>query len=161
MRRNASVVAGGRLRLYNSRPSREPIVDSPSDTVDFAAVRRQALWVVSGQVLVAVGGALVCGMWSGAHAALSALVGGGIGAAATLTQVVVGLRNTAGRAPREVMRGFYRGSAMKFAVTVVLFVLALRGRKFAAGPLFGTYVVTFVVYWLALARGLRGRQLGT
>jgi ATP synthase protein I len=161
MRRSATVVAAGRPPHYNSAPSREPIVDSSSDTVDFASVRRQALWVVAGQVAVAVCGALLCYVWLNAHAAISALVGGGIGAAATLTQVVVGLRNTAGRAPREVMRGFYRGSAMKFAVTVVLFVLALRGRRFAAGPLFGTYVVTFVVYWLALARGLHGEQLDT
>jgi ATP synthase protein I len=119
------------------------------------------MWVVMGQVAVAMAGALVCYVWSGTHAAISALVGGGIGAAATLTQVVVGLRNTAGRAPKDVMRGFFRGSAMKFAVTVVLFVLALRGRRLSAAPLFGTYVVTFVVYWLALARGLRGEQLIT
>ena len=53
------------------------------------------------------------------------------------------------------MRGFYRGSAMKLVVTVVLFVLALRGRHLAAGPLFVTYVATFLVYWLALARTFR------
>ena len=161
MRCHEAAVADGRRPPYNAPPPREPIVDSSPATIDFVTVRRQALWVVAGQVVVAVVGALVGYVWLGAHAALSALVGGGIGAAATLTQVVVGLRNTAGRAPREVMRGFYRGSAMKFAVTVVLFVLALRGRKFAAGPLFGTYVVTFVVYWLALARGLHGKQLDT
>ena len=53
------------------------------------------------------------------------------------------------------MRSFFRGSAMKLVVTVVLFVLALRGRNLAAGPLFVTYVATFLVYWLALARSLR------
>jgi ATP synthase protein I len=115
-------------------------------------VRRQALWVVAGQVAIAVLGALVCYVWLDAHAAVSALVGGGIGAAGTLTQVVIGLRNPAGKAPKDVMRGFYRGSAMKFAVTVVLFVLALRGRNLAPAPLFITYVVTFGVYWAALAR---------
>jgi ATP synthase protein I len=118
-------------------------------------VRRQALWVVIGQVFVAVGGALICYATRGQLASLSALIGGGIGAAATLVQVIVGLRNSAGQAPQVVVRGFYRGSAMKLVVTVVLFVLALRGRHLAAAPLFVTYVATFLVYWVVLARTFR------
>lgn len=86
-------------------------------------------------------------------AALAALSGGGIGAAATLAQVWVGLRDSAGREPGQVVRGFYRGTAVKFAVTVVLFIWALRSQQLAAGPLFSTYVMTFLVYWLALIRG--------
>ena len=118
-------------------------------------MRRQALWVVMGQVAVAVGGALICYAARDARSSLSALIGGGIGAASTLVQVVIGLRNSDGKEPRAVMRSFFRGSAMKLVVTVVLFVLALRGRNLAAGPLFVTYVATFLVYWLALARSLR------
>jgi ATP synthase protein I len=118
-------------------------------------VRRQALWVVIGQVLVAAGGAVICYATRGQLAAVSALIGGGIGAAATLVQVAVGLRNSAGQTPQAVVRGFYRGSALKLAVTVVLFTLALRGRHLAAAPLFVTYVATFLVYWLALARTFR------
>jgi ATP synthase protein I len=110
------------------------------------------MWVVTGQLAVAVGGAAVCYAFLGALASVSALFGGGIGAAATLAQSVVGLRNSAGKQPRDVVRSFYRGSVTKLAVTVVLFVLALRGRRLAPGPLFVTYVVTFLVYWLALAR---------
>ena len=86
--------------------------------------------------------------------ARSAMVGGGIGAWATLTQVLIGLRSGAGKSPKEVMRGFYRGSAMKFVVTVLLFVLALRGKKLLPAPLFVTYAVTFLMYWLALAKSL-------
>jgi ATP synthase protein I len=118
-------------------------------------VRRQGLWVVVGQVLVALGGALICYATRGQLASVSALIGGGIGAAATLVQVVVGLRSSAGQTPQAVVRGFYRGSAMKLAVTVLLFALALRGRHLAAAPLFVTYVATFLVYWLALARTFR------
>jgi ATP synthase protein I len=120
-------------------------------------VRRQALWVVGGQALIAIAGAViafVAAKSDPALAAQSALVGGGIGAAATLTQVVVGLRDSAGKSPKEVMRGFYRGSALKFAVTVLLFVLALRGKKLLPAPLFVTYAVTFLMYWLALAKSL-------
>ncbi len=118
-------------------------------------MRRQGLWVVVGQVLVALGGALICYATRGQLASVSALIGGGIGAAATLVQVVVGLRSSAGQTPQAIVRGFYRGSAMKLAVTVLLFVLALRGRHLAAAPLFVTYVATFLVYWLALARTFR------
>ena len=118
-------------------------------------MRRQGLWVVVGQVLVALAGGLIGYLTRGQLASVSALIGGGIGAAATLVQVIVGLRNSAGRTPQAVVSGFYRGSAMKLVVTVVLFVLVLRGRQLAAAPLFVTYVATFLVYWVALSRTLR------
>ena len=130
-------------------------VVSTETTVGFASVRRQALWVVGGQVLVALAGAAVGYVMRGALAAESALIGGGIGATATFVQVLIGLRNSAGQTPQAVVRGFYRGSAMKLVVTVVLFALVLRGRHLAATPLFVTYVATFFVYWLALARTFR------
>ncbi len=126
-----------------------------SESTDFAAVRRQALWVVVGQLIVAANGALICYALWGVRSSRSALIGGGIGAAATLVQVGFGLRNSAGKDPRAVVRGFYRGSAMKLLVTVALFVLALRHRNLAPAPLFVTYVATFFVYWLTLARTLR------
>jgi len=40
-------------------------------------------------------------------------------------------------------------------VTVVLFVLVLRRWRIAPAPLFLTYMATFLVYWLALARTFR------
>ncbi len=132
-------------------------VVSTQSTLDFASVRRQGLWVVVGQVFVALAGGLIGYLTRGQLASISALIGGGIGAAATLVQVIVGLRNSAGRTPQAVVSGFYRGSAMKLVVTVVLFVLVLRGRQLAAAPLFVTYVATFLVYWVALSRTLRGQ----
>lgn len=111
--------------------------------------------MVAGQAAVAVCGALVCYAALDARSSLSALIGGGIGTAATLVQVGFGLRDSAGKDPRAVVRGFYRGSAMKLLVTVALFVLVLRHRSLAPAPLFVTYVATFLVYWLTLARTLR------
>lgn len=111
-------------------------------------------------MLVALVGGLLWYVGRGSDAALAAVSGGGIGAAATLAQVWVGLRNSAGRKPDEVMRSFHRGTAVKFAVTVMLFVWALRGRKVDAAPLFTTYVVTFLVYWVALARGSIRKHVG-
>lgn len=134
-----------------------PAVVSSESSIDFPAVRRQALSVVAGQAAVAVCGAVICYAAVDARSSLSALIGGGIGAAATLVQVSFGLRNSAGKDPRAVVRGFYRGSAMKLLVTVALFVLALRHRNLAPAPLFVTYVATFLVYWLTLARTFRAR----
>ncbi len=114
--------------------------------------------LVVGQVAIAGIVALTCALWLGASAGVAAAAGGGIGAVASLAQVASGFRrSTAGDAP-AIARGFYRGEAIKIALTVLLFVLALRGRRLAAGPLFAGYVATFVAYWFALWRtvGTRG-----
>jgi ATP synthase protein I len=92
--------------------------------------------------------------WKGTPGAIWALIGGSIGVIATLAQVLVALGSAAGKKPNEVARAFYRGSAVKFAVTVLLFVLALRGHKVVAAPMFSAYVATFLVYWVVLARSL-------
>lgn len=111
--------------------------------------------LVAGQAAIAAAVALVCAASIGAQAGLAAAIGGGIGTAASLVQVASGFRRgTAGDA-RAIARGFYRGEALKIAVTVMLFVLALRGRHFAPGPMLAGYVATFVAYWVALARTLR------
>jgi F0F1-type ATP synthase assembly protein I len=110
-------------------------------------VRRQALWVVVGQLIVAVNGALICyAMW-GAVSSRSALIGGVVGAAATLAQVLVGMRGDGS--------GLVRGSTVKLVVTAVLLVVAMRIWRVAPEPLFLTYMATFLVYWLGLARTLR------
>jgi F0F1-type ATP synthase assembly protein I len=124
-----------------------PAVVSPQSPIDFASVRRQALWVVVGQLIVAVNGALICyAMW-GALSSRSALIGGLIGAAATLAQVLVGMRGDGS--------GLVRGSTLKLVVTAILLVAAMRVWRIAPEPLFLTYLTTFLVYWLGLARSLR------
>ena len=129
--------------------------DNPLTNYDFALARRQALMLVAGQVAIAAVVALVCTALIGLQAGLAAAVGGGIGAAASLAQVASGFRRgAAGNAP-AIARGFYRGEALKIGVTVLLFVLALRGRRLEPGPLLAGYVATFVAYWVALARMVR------
>jgi ATP synthase protein I len=108
--------------------------------------------LVAGQAAIAGVVALVCAAAIDARAALAAAVGGGIGAAASLVQVASGFRRGAADNAQAIARDFYRGEAMKVGVTVLLFVLALRARRLAPGPLFAGYVATFVAYWIALAR---------
>ena len=125
---------------------------NPLTNYDFAHARRQALGLVAMQVVIAGLLAVLCAAISGAPAALAALVGGGIGVAASLVQVLSSFRAGAAGNPAAIARGFYRGEALKVATTVVLFILALRARRFMPGALFAGYVASFVAYWLALAR---------
>lgn len=100
-----------------------------------------------GQLIVAVNGALICyAMW-GALSSRSALIGGLIGAAATVAQVLIGMRGNG--------TGLVLGSATKLVVTAVLLVVSMRIWRVTPEPLFLTYMTTFLVYWLGLARTLR------
>ena len=110
--------------------------------------------MVAGQVVITCVMAVLGYAWQGTPGAIWASIGGGIGVVATLAQVLVALGSAAGKEPKEVVRAFYRGSAVKFGVTVLLFVLALRGHKPHAAPMFSAYVATFLVYWVVLARSL-------
>jgi ATP synthase protein I len=125
---------------------------NPLTNYGFAHARRQALMLVVVQAAMAAVVALVCAALKGAPAGLAALTGGGIGVTASLAQVVVSFRASAAGNPAAIARGFYRGEALKIAVTVMLFVIALRAQRFTPGALFAGYVATFVAFWVALAR---------
>ena len=90
---------------------------------------------MAGQAAIAAAVALVCAATIGVRAGIAAAIGGGIGVAASLVQVASGFRRGAIGDAKAIARGFYRGEALKIAVTVMLFVLALRGRQFAPGPM--------------------------
>jgi ATP synthase protein I len=113
--------------------------------------------LVAGQLAIAGIVALICAALMDAAAGLAAAIGGAIGAMASLAQVACGFRRSTAGDASAIARGFYRGEAVKIAVTVLLFVLALRGRRLAAGPLFAGYVASFVAYWVALWRSGRTR----
>jgi ATP synthase protein I len=118
----------------------------------FSTARRQAWLMILGQLLITALVALGCWVVAGPRLALSGLVGGGIGTVATLAQVAMAFRFSAGAEPKAIVRGFYRGEALKVLLTVLLFVMALRSGRFVGGGMLIGYVATFIVYWLALAR---------
>jgi ATP synthase protein I len=118
----------------------------------FSTARRLAWLMILGQSLITALVALGCWLLAGPHVALSALAGGGIGTAATLAQVAMAFRFGDGAEPKAIVRGFYRGEALKVLVTLALFVTALRSGRFVGGGMLIGYVATFIVYWLALAR---------
>jgi ATP synthase protein I len=108
--------------------------------------------LVAGQLAISLVVALICAAFGGLPAGRAALAGGGIGVAGSAAQVAVSFRRGAAQDARAIARGFYRGEALKIAVTVALFIWVLRQGGMAAGPLFAGYVATFVAFWVALAR---------
>jgi ATP synthase protein I len=109
---------------------------------------------VLGQVVITVLAALICFAVWGRVAGVSALAGGGISAAASAVLAVIGFSSRAGAPADTIARKFYVGEAMKLAVTVVLFVAVFVTLKVSFPALFGTYIATLFVYWIALANAL-------
>jgi ATP synthase protein I len=109
---------------------------------------------VLGQVVVTLVAAAICFAVWGRVTGLSALAGGGISAAASAVLAFFAFRSPAGADAERVARGFYVGEGLKLAVTVALFVVVMVTMRISFAALFGTYIATLFVYWIALANAL-------
>lgn len=114
-----------------------------------AAERRAALAIVARQALVALAVAAVAGLGFGFSAARSALLGGGVGVAATLLFVIALFRYGEGTSAARVAWGFYLGQALKVTLTVALLALVFRSRGIAPLAVLAGYVATYLAYWFA------------
>jgi ATP synthase protein I len=110
--------------------------------------------VVLGQVVITVVAAAICFAVWGRTAGFSALVGGGISAIASAALALIGFAAPAGAAADRIARAFYVGEATKLGITVTLFVVVFLTMKVSFAALFGTYIATLFVYWIALANAL-------
>ena len=115
--------------------------------------RRQALAVVLGQGLLGAIVAIACLAVWGSRAGASALLGAGIGIAATSLMAFAMLRHGAGASAKRVAWSFFSGWVVKVAFTVALLVLAFQSPKVHAAALLAAYVATFFGYWIGAARG--------
>jgi len=118
--------------------------------------RRLALSVVLGQTAVTVICALASWAVADVHAAISALLGGGISSAASLAMALVAFGKQAATDPQRAIRAFFAGEAAKVAVVIVLFVVVLKTIKVVPLAMLGSYIATFAVFWLLIFDG-RGR----
>ena len=118
--------------------------------------RRQALAVVRGQVVVGALVAIVCYAIDGARAGASALLGTGIGVAATSLMALAMLRHGEGVSAARAAIGFVTGWLVKVGLTVALLVTAFRSPNVDAVPLLAAYAATYVGYWLGAARANGG-----
>ena len=116
------------------------------------AARRMAFGVVRGQAAVTVAGTALGFALAGAHAALSAALGGAIGTVASLVMALLAFRRGSLAGGPRVLGAFYLGEAIKVTVAIVAFVLVLTLTTVSAGAMFATYLATFLVYWIVLAR---------
>jgi len=110
--------------------------------------------VVLGQVVVTVVAAAICFAVWGRVAGISALAGGGISVLASAALALIGFSSPAGSDPERVARSFYVGEGVKLAVTVASFVVVFLTMKVSFPALFGAYIATLFVYWIALANAL-------
>ena len=123
-------------------------------TLELPQARRLAASVVLGQVVVTVVAAIICFAVWGRVAGWSALAGGGISVLASSALALFGFSSPEGAQADTVVRKFYVGEATKLAVTVGLFVVVFVTMKVSYGALFGAYIATLFVYWIALANAL-------
>jgi ATP synthase protein I len=123
-------------------------------TLELPQARRLAGSVVLGQVVVTVLAALLCFAVWGRIAGLSALAGGGISAVASAVLALFAFGSPAGAGAERVARAFYVGEGLKLAVTVAGFVTVFLTLKVSFAALFGAYIATLFVYWIALANAL-------
>jgi len=123
-------------------------------TLELPQARRLAGSVVLGQVVITAVAAAICFAIWGRTAGLSALFGGGISVVASAALALIGFSAPAGAAPETIARKFYMGEGTKLAVTVALFATVFLTMKVSFPALFGTYIATLFVYWIALANAL-------
>ena len=123
-------------------------------TLELPQARRLAGSVVLGQVVITVLAALLCFAVWGRTAGLSALVGGGISVVASAALAIIGFGAPADAPAERIARMFYVGEAVKLGVTVTLFVVVFLTMKVSFAAMFGAYIATLFVYWIALANAL-------
>ncbi len=107
--------------------------------------------IACGQLGVALLIALAFLAFSGVWEMYSALIGGGIGAAASLLMGCWVFRSGVDAKARNMVRAFYFGEFIKLAVTVVMFILAIVWVRVSPLPLMSAYAASVLAYWLALA----------
>jgi ATP synthase protein I len=122
--------------------------------IDLPNARRLAFSVVLGQTAVSIICALIAWAIADARAALSAALGGGISALASLAMALLGFGGRSAKDPERAVRAFFVGEAAKVVVVIVLFVAVLKSMRVVPLAMLGTYVATFLVFWLVLANAL-------
>ena len=120
--------------------------------IDLPAAKRLAFGVVRGQAAVTAAAALLGFALGGAHVALSAALGGGIGTLASLGMALMAFGGKGFSSPARILGTFYAGEIVKVALAIVSFVLVLKLTGASPLPMFAAYMATFVVYWIVLAR---------
>jgi F0F1-type ATP synthase assembly protein I len=112
-----------------------------------AAAARQSVRILLWQALWSGALAAIFAVTLGAKAAVSALVGGGIGLVWTVYMALVLFKHSLTHGVRMSAFSFFAGWLFKVVVTVSLLVIVLRSRMFAPLPVLAGLFGAMVAYW--------------
>lgn len=118
----------------------------------FAKARQGTYILIGLQLAVAVLVGLAAGLIAGRIAAWSAFTGGLINVIASLFMVLKMFAGGPGVGPQQWLSRILVGEALKFLITVALFVFAIVVLRAAFEPLILAYIATYVAYWIGLVR---------
>lgn len=119
---------------------------------DGSAMHSDVIWVLRYQGIATLCAAAAAGIFGGTNAAVSALMGGGIGMLGAFAYVWRAMRGNEAD-PGKLYRAQMLGETYKFAVILGGFALVFLGyRDLVALPLFLGFALTVVVYWMALLK---------
>lgn len=108
-------------------------------------------WVLGGQLVLTGVLAGIAGVWVGAMAAVSLVVGGLIGFLANLAYVWRAMQPESD--PGKALKGQLVAEFYKFAVAVALFAVVFATfRNIVVVMVFVGFGTTFVIHWLAMLR---------
>lgn len=102
------------------------------------------------QAIITLAAAFTALVFADFKAAYSALVGGGINILATMVFALRVFSVRPGAPANRMARAFYIGEAIKLLVTVGLFLAVLLWLNVLFLPLFLTYAITMLAFWLVL-----------
>ena len=102
------------------------------------------------QAVITIIAALIALLFVYFKAAYSALIGGGINILATTVFALRVFSIKPGAPAKRMARAFYVGEAIKLLVTVGLFLAVLLWLDVSLLPLFLTYAITMLAFWLVL-----------
>jgi ATP synthase protein I len=102
------------------------------------------------QLLVTLLSAAVSLVLGSAHAAYSALVGGGVSTLATFYFASQVFSVHIGSPAAKIARAFYWGELVKLLLTIILLSIALLWLDVSPLPLLLAYMAALMAYWLAL-----------
>ncbi len=93
--------------------------------------------------------AIICLLLSGATAAISAILGGLVSILPNAFFAITMFRHQGARAAKKIVSSFYKGEALKLALTIIMFTLVFK--YFTINPLvfFVVYIVAQMVFWFA------------
>jgi ATP synthase protein I len=123
--------------------------------IDLPNPRRLALSVALGQAVVTLVCALVSYGVADEHAAVSALLGGGISSVASVALALIGFGKNATTDGPSALRAFFAGEAVKVAVVIVLFAVVLKTMRVVPLAMLGSYIATFLFTPLFCAQRVR------